>query len=395
MKRRDFLRSTGLVTTSLMLPRFLHGMGGAKPANARKLVIVQLTGGNDGLNTIIPFRSDTYYSARPKLAIARELALPLTDELGLNPGMAKLRPLYEAGHLAIINGVGYPQPDRSHFRSMDIWHTASGSEQFLETGWLGRYMDARNADPHDVVEFGGTLSLANKGDKVKAIAMNDPARFYQATREPYFAKLAAEQHALEHQQLGYLYRTMTETYRSAGYIQEHLRSRNTATTFPKGDLSKQLRYVSGFIQSGMETSVYYTSTAGFDTHMNQVGKHQKLLAEVSEAIAAFMDDIKAAGRAGEVLVMVFSEFGRRVKENASNGTDHGTAGPMLLIGEGVKKAGVFNALPSLEKLDENGDLAFSVDFRRVYATVLDRWLGVELNGVLGPGFEPLTVLGQE
>lgn len=393
MKRRDFLRSTGLVTTSLMLPRFLHGMGGAKPANSRKLVIVQLTGGNDGLNTIIPFRSDAYYRARPKLAIAREFALPLTDELGLNPGMAKLRPLYDAGHLAIINGVGYPQPDRSHFRSMDIWHTASGSEQFLETGWLGRYMDAQNADPHHVVEFGGTLSLVNKGEQVKAIALNDPGRFYQATREPYFAKLASQQHVLAHQQLGYLYRTMTETYRSAGYIQEHLRPRSTTATFPKGDLSKQLRHVSAFIQSGMETSVYYTSTAGFDTHVNQAGNHQKQLAEVSDAIAAFMDDIKEAGRSEEVLVMVFSEFGRRVKENASNGTDHGTAGPMLLIGEGVKKAGVFNPLPSLDKLDDNGDLAFSVDFRRVYATVLDRWLGFDPGPLLGTRFEPLTVLG--
>jgi len=392
MKRRDFLRSTGLVTTSLLLPRFLHGMGGAKPANANKLVIVQLTGGNDGLNTIIPFRNDAYYRARPKLAIARELALPITDELGFNPGMAKLRALYDAGQVAIINGVGYPQPDRSHFRSMDIWHTASGSEQFLETGWLGRYMDAQNADPHDVVEFGGTLSLANKGDKVKALAINDPGRFYQATREPYFAKLASEQHALQHQQLGYLYRTMTETYRSAGYIQEHLRPRATTAAFPKGDLSKQLRHVSAFIQSGMETSVYYTSTAGFDTHVNQSGNHQKLLTEVSEAIGAFMDDIKEAGRSSEVLVMVFSEFGRRVKENASNGTDHGTASSLFLIGDGVKKAGVFNALPSLETLDENGDLKFSIDFRRVYATVLDRWLQVDQGVVLGPRFEPLNVL---
>lgn len=393
MRRRDFLRSTGLVTTSLLLPRFLHGMGGAKPVNARKLVIVQLTGGNDGLNTVVPYRNDAYYRARPKLAIARELALPLTDELGFNPGMTAMRRLYDAGQVAIINGVGYPQPDRSHFRSMDIWHTASGSERFLETGWLGRYMDDQNADPHDVVEFGGTLSLANKGEKVKALAINDPGRFYQATREPYFAKLASQQHALAHQQLGYLYRTMAETYRSAGYIQEHLRPRNTTITFPKGDLAKQLRHVSAFIQSGMETSVYYTSTAGFDTHVNQAGNHQKQLAEVSGAIGAFMDDIKEAGRSNEVLVMVFSEFGRRVKENASNGTDHGTASNVFLIGDGLKKAGAYNDLPSLEKLDDNGDLAFSVDFRRVYATVLDRWLGFDPLKVLGSRFEPLPVLG--
>jgi uncharacterized protein (DUF1501 family) len=393
MKRRDFLRSTGLVTTSLLVPRFLHGMGGKASVNGRKLVVVQLTGGNDGLNTVVPFRNDAYFRARPKLAIARDLALPLTDELGLNPGLKELHALYEAGQMVIINGVGYPQPDRSHFRSMDIWHTASGSDRFLETGWLGRFMDDKKAAPHEVVEFGGTLSLANKGGTVKAIAMNDPGRFYQATREPYFARLAAEMHAVEHQQLGYLYRTMTETYRSAGYIQERLRPRGTTVAFPKGDLAKQLRHVSAFIQSGMETSVYYTSTDGFDTHVNQAVRQQKQLGEVSAAIGAFMNDIKAAGRGNEVLVMVFSEFGRRVKENASNGTDHGTASCLFLIGEGLKKPGVFNTLPSLEALDDNGDLQFSVDFRRVYATVLDRWLGASSGQVLDPGFEALPILG--
>lgn len=393
MRRRDFLRSTGLVTTSLLVPRFLHGMGGAATVNGRKLVIVQLTGGNDGLNTVVPFRNDAYYRSRPKLAIARGLALPLSDDLGLNPGMKELRALFDAGHMSVINGVGYPQPDRSHFRSMDIWHTASGSDRFLDSGWLGRYMDARKAVPHDVVEFGGTLSLANKGDTVKAIAMNDPGRFYQATREPYFAKLAAGQHAIAHQQLGYLYRTMTETYRSAGYIQERLRPRGTTVTFPKGDLAKQLRHVSAFIQSGMETSVYYTSIDGFDTHVNQSVKQEKQLAEVSAAIGVFMADIQAAGRGRDVLVMVFSEFGRRVKENASNGTDHGTAGSLFLIGEGLKKPGISNALPSLEALDDYGDLKFSVDFRRVYATVLDRWLGFDPEVVLGGRFEKLAVLG--
>ena len=393
MKRRDFLRSTGLVSASLLMPRFLHGMGGHASLSGRKLVIVQLTGGNDGLNTVVPYRNDVYYRARPKLAIARALALPITDELGLNPGLKEFRALYDEGRMAIVNGVGYPQPDRSHFRSMDIWHTASGSDQFLDTGWLGRYMDEKKAAPHEVVEFGGAVSLANKGATVKALAMNDPGRFYQATREPYFARLASQQHAIAHQELGYLYRTMTETYRSAGYIQEHLRPRGTSVAFPKGDLARQLRHVSAFIQSGMETSVYYTSTDGFDTHVNQAGRQEKKLTEVSAAIGAFMDDINAAGRAGEVLIMVFSEFGRRVKENANSGTDHGTASCLFLIGEGLKKPGLFNAPPSLDALDENGDLAFSVDFRRVYATVLDKWLEVPPGRALPGVFDPLPVLG--
>lgn len=393
MRRRDFLRSTGLVTTSLLVPRFLHGMGGVLMLNGRKLVVVQLTGGNDGLNTIVPLRSDDYYRLRPKLAIARDLALPITDGLGLNPGMSALRPLFDDGRLCVINGVGYPDPDRSHFRSMDIWHTASGSDTFLDTGWLGRYLDARHTSPHDVVEFGGTLSLANKGERVKALAMNDPARFLQAAREPWFAKLASGGHAAEHQQLGYLYRTMAETYQSAGHIQERLKPRTTSVVFPKTAFATQLRHVSAFIQSGMETSVYYTSAGGFDTHVNQAVKHQKLWTEVGAGIAAFVDDLRAAGLGKEVLVMVFSEFGRRAKENASNGTDHGTAGPVLLIGEGLKKPGAFNALPSLTDLDGNGDLQFTIDFRRIYATLLKDWLGTEPGAVLGGRFDKLPVVG--
>ena len=376
MKRRDFLRSTGLVSASLMMPRFLQGMGPIKSLNGRKLVVVQLSGGNDGLNTVVPFRNDIYYAQRPQLALAREKVLALSDELGFNPGMAALRAIHEAGQLTIVNGVGYPQPDRSHFRSMDIWHTASGSDAYLQTGWLGRYMDATEAKPHGVIEFGGTLSLANKGAQIKALALNEPARFYANTREPFFAKLAQEQHVDQHQQLGYLYRTMTETYQSAGYIHEHLRPRSTDVVFPKNELGKQLRYVSAFIQSGMDTSVYYTSFDGFDTHVNQLGRQQKNLTALSEAIGAFWNDLKAAGKQEDVLIMVFSEFGRRVKQNASNGTDHGTASNLFLIGSKLKKPGFFNAMPALNDLDENGDLKFSVDFRTVYSALLEGWLGL-------------------
>jgi uncharacterized protein (DUF1501 family) len=318
--------------------------------------------------------------------------LPLTDELGLHPAMTGLRSLYDEGLITVINGVGYPQPDRSHFRSMDIWHTASGSDQYLETGWLGRYLDASGAPPHGVIEFGGSLSLANKGERMKAIALSDPRRFHAATREPYFAALAQEQHAQQHAQLGYLYRTMAETYRSAGYIHGTLTPQATNAAWPKHELARQLRQVSSFIRSGMETSVYYTSTDGFDTHVNQAARHEKLLGAVSASLAAFMADMKEAGRVEEVLVMVFSEFGRRVKQNANNGTDHGTSSNVFLLGGGLRKPGMFNELPALTALDGNGDLPHSVDFRGIYAALMQDWIGIGTEGIVDPGIRPLPLV---
>ncbi len=392
MDRRRFLRTTSMVSTAMMMPRFLHAMPKAHGGNGRILVVVQLTGGNDGLNTVVPYRNEIYYRERPVLAIGRDKVLPLTEELGLHPAMIGLRELYDDGSLTVINGVGYPQPDRSHFRSMDIWHTASGSDQYLETGWLGRYLDASGEPPHGVIEFGGSLSLANKGQRSKAIALTDPRRFHAATREPYFAALAGELHQQEHVQLGYLYRTMAETYRSAGYIHETLRPQTSNTPWPNNELAAQLRQVSAFIRSGMETSVYYTSTDGFDTHVNQAVRHEKLLGALSSSLRAFMADMKDAGRAEEVLVMVFSEFGRRVKQNANNGTDHGTASNVFLLGGGLRAPGIYNALPDLTVLDSNGDLPHTVDFRSIHSTLLQGLLGMRLNTVIDPSFGPLPLL---
>jgi uncharacterized protein (DUF1501 family) len=392
MDRRKFLRNTGLVSTALLMPRFLQAMPNATGTKGRILVVVQLTGGNDGLNTVVPYRNDVYYRERPVLGITKDKVLPLTDELGLHPAMSGLRELFDQGLVTVINGVGYPQPDRSHFRSMDIWHTASGSDQYLGTGWLGRYLDATDAPPHGVIEFGGALSLANKGLRTKAIALNDPRSFHAATREPYFAALAQEQHQQQHVQLGYLYRTMAETYRSAGYIHETLRPQETSASWPKHDLARQLKQVSSFIRSGMATSVYYTSTDGFDTHVNQAMRHEKLLGAVSASLSAFMADMKAAGRGEEVLVMVFSEFGRRVKQNANNGTDHGTSSNVLLLGGALRKPGIHNPLPALTALDENGDLPHSVDFRSIYAALLSDWIGMGAAGILDTAIRPIPLV---
>lgn len=387
MRRRDFLRNTGLITTGWLLPGFLRAARLDGSDAGRRLVVLQLSGGNDALNTVVPWRNDAYHAARRGLALAANKVLRLTDTMAFNPALAPLRPLYDDGRMTLINGVGYPNPDRSHFRSMDIWHTASASNEHLVTGWLGRYLDSECQHAHEVLEFGARLSLANTGAVRKAIVLTDPARFHAATREPYFARLADEQGAIPHSELGYLYKTMAATYESAGYINAHYRMRQSGTTYPNTELGRAMRDIGTFIANGMGTRVYYASATGFDTHNNQLVRQARALGTVADALAAFMTDLKAMGQLDHTLVMVFSEFGRRVKANASGGTDHGTAGTMWLLGG--RGRGVFNEVPSLTDLDANGDVGSTVDFRSVYASVLQQWLGVRASTVLSPDIRPL------
>ena len=227
--------------------------------------------------------------------------------------------------------------------------------------------------------------MANKGAVRKAIAISEPQRFYATTREPYFAALAGRSHEEDHPQLGYLYRTMVETYESAGYIHEHLSTKGGVVTYPATPLGQQLKHVADFIRSGIGTRVFYTSMSGFDTHVAQAGKHQKALSAMSEALGAFMKDLRGGSSSKDVVVMVFSEFGRRVKQNASQGTDHGTAGNVFLLGEGLAHPGLFNALPSLNALDDNGDLRFSVDFRSIYVALIEQWLGMPATNIVPGG----------
>ena len=390
MRRRDFLRNTGLITTSLLVPSFLKAARIPGTSNGRRLVVLQLSGGNDGLNTIVPWRNDAYYAARRAMAIGTDKVLRLSDDLGFHPALAPLRPLFDDGRMTVINGVGYPNPDRSHFRSMDIWHSASASDEHITTGWLGRYLDNECQHPHEVIEFGPRLSLANTGVLRKAISLTDPKRFHAATREPYFASLAAAPAGTGHEELGYLYKTMAETYESADYINSHYKLREGAATYPKSELGRALHDISTFIANDMGTHVYYASVSGFDTHNNQVMRQERALGGVAEALAAFTADLKANTLLDDTLVMVFSEFGRRVKPNASGGTDHGTAGNIWLLGG--KGVGFFNPLPSLTDLDDNGDVKFSVDFRSVYASALERWLGVKSSAIIGGPVVPVSGL---
>lgn len=396
IKRREFLKTASLATAALWVPRFLHAHArpGALARNGKILVVIQFSGGNDGLNTVIPVRNDLYYRARPRLGIKAAEALRLTDEAALHPALSILKNLYDAGDLAVLHNVGYPNPDRSHFRSMDIWHTASPANEYWHTGWIGRYLDAQCSGGSTchapVLEIDDTLSLALKGEQRKGLAMQEPKQLRESARSPYFTDYAAASNVPAHEDspVGYLYKTMTETIASAEYIFEKSRAKPSPGTYPNTGLGKHLKTVASLILGDAETSVYYLSHGSFDTHINQAFQQKRLFGEFNEALAAFAADLKAQGRWDDVLVTTFSEFGRRVAQNASGGTDHGTANQMFFLGGNLKQKGLLNPLPNLSDLDQ-GDLKFNVDFRQVYATLLERWLGTEAAPILGKKFEPL------
>jgi len=397
MKRRDFLRNTALASGVLMIPAFLkpfEALAASDISGYKNLVIIQLSGGNDGLNTIIPYGNDIYYQKRKTIAVSQTDIIKLNDMQGLNPNLSAMKDIYDQGLMSIINSVGYPNPDRSHFRSMDIWQTASDSSQFLTTGWIGRYLDSNCQsckNPYTAIEVDDTLSLAMKGAKMKAIAVQDPNKLYQTTREPFFKDLVHDHGDanLNEDNLGYLYKTMIETYSSAEYIQNTSKTYTVTAEYPATALGNQLKTVSKFINSGLQTRVYYMSLSGFDTHVGQQNQQSRQLKIYGDAVAAFIKDLKQTGKLDDTLVMTFSEFGRRVEQNASNGTDHGTANNILIYGGKLKKAGIYNDAPDLTQLD-NGDLKYQIDFRDVYATLLDKWLDVNNSQVLTRNFKGLN-----
>ncbi len=391
MKRRNFLKTTALASAATMLPKFIKASEkNIADTSDKILVIVQLTGGNDGLNTVVPFQNDLYYKARPQISIGRNEVLKLNDQLGLNPNMEGFKKLFDDGKLCLINNVGYPDPDRSHFRSMDIWHTASNSNEYKTTGWLGRYLDEQCGDcdkPTQILEMDDTLSLALKGTNVKGLAIKDPKRLYGTTTDPFINQLSKQHLPGDHQHdnAEYLYKTLAETVSSAEYLYQTSKIFHSAATYPNHQFGKSMKTISELIISGVNTKVYYVSLGSFDTHFNQQKRQGELLHQLAETIKVFMDDLKSNGRANEVLLMTFSEFGRRVAENASLGTDHGTASQIFLIGNNLKGKGVYNEAPNLEDLDD-GDLKFTVDFKNIYATLLRKWLQTDSDKILGNKF---------
>ena len=397
--RREFIKKSAFATVGgMMIPNFLkaferQNMGGIQTSE-KVLVIIQLSGGNDGLNTVVPYNNDIYYKSRPTIAIPKEKVLKLNDEVGLNPAMESLRGLYDNGLVSVINNVGYPNPDRSHFRSMDIWQTASESTEYLNTGWIGRYLDANCAGhcvPYQALEIDDTLSLSMKGEKVKALAVQDPEKLYKQITGDFMSKVAKNEAVNEHDNVAYLYKTLAETASSAEFLHTKTQIYKSTSQYPQGELGQRLKTISELIVSGMSTNIYYVSISGFDTHFNQVNTQERLLKNYADSVNVFVNDLKKKNRMGDVAIMTFSEFGRRVKQNASGGTDHGTANNVFLIGEKLKRPKVLNEAPNLSDLDE-GDLKFSVDFRQIYASLLQDWLKTNDKSILGGNFESLKLL---
>jgi len=391
-KRKEFIQVGSLATASLMMPKFLKAFEGKTmvPPGNKVMIVLQLSGGNDGLNTVIPVRNDIYYRERPILGIQKEKSLLITDEVGLNPALVGFKALYDNGELGILNGVGYPNPDRSHFRSMDIWQSASKSDEYVNTGWLGRYLDAqcKGCDkPTHALEVDDVLSLALKGEMHKGLAVKDPRRLYNTSHERYFKDINADHHSGE-ETVDYLYKTMSETLSSAEYIFQQSKLHPSSQIYPSTELGKNMKTIASLIFSDINTKVYYVSLGSFDTHVNQENQQTRLFTELNDAITAFVKDLKANNRFEDVLLMTFSEFGRRVSQNASGGTDHGTANNMFFVGGGLKQKGLLNSLPDLNDLNE-GDLKHSIDFKQAYATVLHKWLGADDRQILGADYQHL------
>ena len=396
MERRQFLKQSALASSLFFVPNFVKAFENLATTSLgyKRLVIIQLAGGNDGLNTIIPFNNDVYYRNRPTIGIQKNELIKVTDELGFHSSLQPLKKLYDQGHLTIINNVGYPNPNRSHFRSTEIWQTASHSEQYLQTGWIGRYLDAYGKQPYNAIEIDDSLSLALKGQHINGIATKNPQVLFRTSQDPYFKNVLKhyqDEHLSEHN-LGYLYKTMIAAESSAKYIFEKHKTASNSYEYPNNEFSNQLKTTSRLINSGINTKVFYSSLGGFDTHAGQPNTQSRLLKIYAEGIEAFVSDLKQQGTFNDTLILTFSEFGRRVKQNAANGTDHGAASNVFIIGNQFKIPGFYNDMTSLSDLDENGDVKYTVDFRSIYATLLGNWLGVEDDTIVNKTFSRLDFI---
>lgn len=364
------------------------------------LVVVQLGGGNDGLNTVVPWTRDDYYRPRPRLAVPRGTLLRLSDDLGLHPALKDVKDIFDQGRLGIIQGVGYPNPNRSHFRSMEIWHTADPSGDGPRSGWLGRLFDSECPDCGTAtgITLSNEMPLAMQGRTGRAVALETPARFgFHPVRGGGPDEVEAFQRLLRpvpggEPTVDFLAHTEMNALLAAADLQKIARGfpRDDGSRYPKDAFGQKLRIVAELLAAGAPTRVYYVGLGGFDTHATQAGRHDLLLASLGAGLGAFVTDLTHKGLLDRVLVMTFSEFGRRVAENASGGTDHGTAAPMFLIGSRVTP-GIHGAHPSLTDLDQ-GDLKYLIDFRSVYASVLDQWMGVDGEAILGGRFPAVDIL---
>jgi len=402
--RREFLKSgakgVGLLAFSRFAPGFLvesaYAQAPAPEKDRTILVLVQLAGGNDGLNTVVPFADPNYRRLRPTLGLPGDQLLKLNDSLALNSGCAALHQLFQDGKLGIVQNVGYPNPNRSHFRSTEIWETASGSNEFLPTGWLGRFFDnACSGTPPSGDPCGVNISnevpqsfLSELPHPTFSLAAGRNNRRQQGENLALLEQMVRTPAGQDdHDNAGYLRHTMMDALVTEKKFQKVLANYQTKTAYPGTPFGGSLRNVAALIAAGTATRVYYVSLGGFDTHNNQAGTHANLLRQLAEGLAAFQSDLEAKKLDSQVLTMTFSEFGRRPSENESRGTDHGTAAPLFVLGSRLKP-GLHGSAPSLE-LERNQDMAYTTDFRAVYSTVLDQWLGCKSSAILGANYQPL------
>lgn len=411
--RREFLRLStrgiGLLAFGRFAPDFLVSSvraGSPAPEKDRRiLVLVQLAGGNDGLNTVVPFSDDTYYRLRPSLGIPAHRLLRLDDHQGLHPSCDALHRLYGDGQLGIVQNVGYPNPNRSHFRSTEIWEAACDSHQTLDTGWIGRYLDntCQGSPEADV--------LANAADPAAVHISNEiPGSFLARQSHPTFGLGAGRRtrgkspdlsllESLTQEELpgdegngGFLRQVTLDALVTEKRIESLIAQYRPEAKYPGGNFAQSLHHVAALIAAGMSTRVYFVSLGGFDTHNGQAPTHERLLRELSEGLAAFQADLTARKLDDQVLTMTFSEFGRRPGENKSGGTDHGTAAPLFVLGSQLK-GGLSGTAPSLA-IAKNADLTYSTDFRQVYSTVLQDWMDAPAPEIIGEKFAPLPLIRQ-
>jgi uncharacterized protein (DUF1501 family) len=397
LTRRQFIAHSGsLISATAIVPTMLCRAAYSATASRDEsvLVVIQLDGGNDGLNTVVPYDDDAYVRARPKLHIAAKDVHKLSDVLGLHPRMRAAKELFDDGRLTIIQGVGYPNPDKSHFRSMRIWQTASFDEAAHNSyGWLGRALDGANQP----VNSGESAAVFVGDEQVPATLWSRRSATTALSRiddltlvRPIDHRSPGDDQTRGESLSQFVTRQVLSAYSAADQIARKHVSATHEPTYPESALANRLKLISQLLKTGSRARVYYAIQTGYDTHAGQMYPHGQLLAEFSQALKAFLDDLKTSELAERVVVLAFSEFGRRVAENDSLGTDHGAAGPVFLAGKPVH-GGLVGAAQDLASL-ERDDLPLNIDFRQVYATLLDQWLGIPSATILGGRFEHLPLI---
>ena len=402
--RRSFLKQSlagsAVISLSGAVPNFL--LGASKPIAAAKddkiLVVVQLSGGNDGLNTVVPYADDEYYKNRFTLALGKSNVLKINDHIGFHPGLRGFDKLMNDGKMSVVQGVGYPNPNRSHFESMDLWHTAHQVNEVEQVGWLGRSVETSLASESlPAIHFGRglqPLALKTINKPVPSIRSIDNFRLDVLRDAKVKKKLAAVIQAprkTDNALLSYVHESANVALETSHRLEGVGDKPNSEFQYPQSNLGRNLSTIAQLIESGLSTRIYYTTLDGFDTHSNQGASHQSLLSDLGNSVSAFMKQVEAQGNLDRVVLFSFSEFGRRVRENASRGTDHGTAAPVFVFGSKLKKP-VVGKHPSLKDLDQ-GDMKFKIDYRSVYSDLLENWMGIDPQPIVGKQFKPPGLFG--